>query len=191
MSPELPILGEPLIPEFANTLYRGEDVQFDVFDRPSWASTWMGSAPCALQRAAPRRVTTNDLVRFRRLRDAVRVVLLGRRTDDRVGAIAVINLAARLATPQRELVLSRGGKIAVKDGSNASRVDIFLASIARQVFDAVEHGDLELIRVCDRPGCNMFYFRDHHRRRYCNQRCANTDRQARYNRRLHEQSDLR
>ena len=186
MSPELPILGEPLIPEFANTLYRAEDVQFDVFDRPSWASAWMVSASCALERAAPRRVTTNDLVRFRRLRDAIRVVLLGGRAHDRSAAIAVINQAARLAMPQRELVLLGSGQLAVKAESNARRVDIFLASIAGQVFDAVDQGDLELIRVCSRLGCNMFYFGNHHRRRYCNQRCANTDRQARYNQRLHK-----
>ena len=184
MTPELPILGEPLIPEFANTLYRYEHTQFDVFDRPGWASAWMVTAPCAFERAAPRRVTARDLGRLRRLRDAIRVVLLCNHAHRRAGAIAVINEAARLTKPRRELVLLRDGALAVNAGSSASRLDTFLASIAWQMFDTVEHGDLDLIKVCDRPGCNMFYFRDHHRRRYCNARCANADRQARYNKRL-------
>ena len=189
MSPELPILGEPLIPEFANTLYRDEHAQFEVFDHPTWAAAWMVSAPCASERAAPRRLRMNDMVQLRSLRDAIRLVLLRDRVRDQAGAVAVINEAARLATPRRELVLVGRGELAVKAESSASRLEAFLALIAWQVFDATENGDLKLITLCSRPGCNMFYFRNHHRRRFCNQRCANTDRQARYNRRLNERSD--
>ena len=188
MNPELPILGEPLIPEFANTLYRDEHAQFDVFDHSSWAAAWMVSAPCVSERA-PRRFSNDDLAQLRSLRDAIRRLLDPDSDRDRAGTLAVINQAARMAMPRRELVLVGSSELAVKAGSRASSLESFLASIAWRVFDAVENGDLELISLCSRPGCNMFYFRHHHRRRYCNQRCANTDRQARYNRRLNDRSD--
>lgn len=186
--PQLPILGEPMIPEFANTLYVDQTSWFDVFSRARWAAAWMVTAPCGVENAAPGRVTTSDLVRLRELRDAVRVVLLRDVPVDRAAATTVINRTARLATTYKELVVRRDGALAVAVESGSSRLDLFLASIAAQMIDIVDRGDLELIRVCGRPACNMFFFRDHPRRTYCNEGCANADRQARYNQRLHQRT---
>ncbi len=66
----------------------------------------------------------------------------------------------------------------------------FTVGIYRQVSKSKEQAGKNVVlgpytelfalgQVCDRPGCNLSYFRDHHRRRYCNLRCANTDRQYR------------
>ena len=45
--PDLPILGEPLIAEFANTLYIDDTARLDVLDRPAWIAAWIRKAPCA------------------------------------------------------------------------------------------------------------------------------------------------
>ena len=73
--PDLPILGEPLIAEFANTLYVDESTRLDVLDHPSWISAWLRQAPCAADLAHPARVRPEDAARLRALRDAIRGVL--------------------------------------------------------------------------------------------------------------------
>jgi CGNR zinc finger len=104
-------------------------------------------------------------------------------------AIDIINGAA-YSTAQRLLTVTTAGELAVADSACPSGIDRVLSAIASQVIDAVDRGTLLLNQICSRPDCDLFYFRDHHRRRYCNVRCANADRQARYHTRLAERLDL-
>lgn len=181
--PELPILGEPLLPEFANTLYVGESVRLDVLDRVDWIRAWLGTAPCVAGLAVPRRISGAELDRLRVLRDAVRSLLTRTSGDDCRAEIAVINDAARRSGGRRLLGISAAGELVVETSRIPSGLDQLVALIASRFIEVVDAGELDLIEVCGRPACTLFYFRDHHRRRYCNARCANADRQARYNRR--------
>lgn len=183
--PDLPILGEPLIAEFANTFYVDAATRLDVLDHPSWIAAWFRQAPCATAVAHPERLRSRDVARLRVLRDAVRGLLECRRVC-RAADIDVINTAARPGMSQRRLASSGAGELEVVVGVGSHGIEGVLASIALRVIGAVENGTFDLYRVCDRPGCNLYYFRDHHRRRYCNVRCANADRQARYNARRAE-----
>jgi predicted RNA-binding Zn ribbon-like protein len=177
--PDLPLLGEPLLAEFANTLYVDATTRLDVLDSPSWTGEWLRQAPCAAGLAHPSRLSSDDVAKLRALRNAVRA-LLERRHNASAADIEVINAAAQSGVLVRQLV-SDGDDLQVVDRARHGRIDTMLSAIALGVLDAVEHGTFELHRVCDRPGCNLYYFRDHHRRRYCNSRCASADRQARYN----------
>lgn len=183
---DLPILGEPLIAEFANTLYIDETTRLDVLERPSWTAAWFRRAPCAADLAHPGRLSPQDAARLRALRDAVRG-LLERRHDRRAAEIELINTTAG-SRMSRRLASSAAGELEVVTGIGPRGIDGVLEAIALRVIDAVENGTFDLHRVCDRSGCNLYYFRDHHRRRYCNVRCANADRQARYNARRAEPS---
>lgn len=183
--PDLPILGEPLIPEFANTLYIDGTTRLDVLDRPTWIAAWLQQAPCAVDLPHPKRVRTEDAEQLRALRDSIRGLLTFRR-DGRAAGIAVINAAARAGVSQRLLASTVTGELEVTSRTRSSGIDDILLAIALEVIDAVERGLLDLNQLCSRPGCNLFYFRDHRRRRYCNSRCANADRQARYNARRRE-----
>ena len=178
--PDLPILGEPLIAEFANTQYVDGVTRLDVFERPSWIAAWFRHAPCAADLTLPGRLGPQDAARLRVLRDAARDLLECRR-DCHPADIDVINTAAHPAMSQRRLTSTAERDLAVVTVIGSHGIESVLAVIALRVIDSVENGTFNLYRVCDRPGCNMFYFRDHHRRRYCNVRCANADRQARYN----------
>jgi predicted RNA-binding Zn ribbon-like protein len=182
--PDLPILGEPLIPEFANTLYVDQSGTLDVFTRASWAAAWMVTAPCAIDASAPSRINKYDVTRLADLRNAIRAVLLSDLQSDRAAAVTTINQVAQQEAPCATLVLASDGKLAVTSKSGASGVDAFLSTIAWRFIELVDSGDIQLVNVCSRPQCNMFYFRDHHRRKYCNERCSSADRQARYNKRL-------
>jgi predicted RNA-binding Zn ribbon-like protein len=178
--PDLPILGEPLLAEFANTLYVDATTRLDVLDRPSWIAAWLRQAPCAAQLAHPHRIATRDVERLRELRDALRR-LLSSRGHRRAADIELINAAVRSTAARRLLASGPGGELEVTTTRGAAGIDRMLSAIALGVVDAVESGTFELHQMCSRPGCNLFFFRDHHRRRYCNARCANADRQARYN----------
>ena len=181
--PELPILGEPLIPEFANTLYIAGPTRLDVLDHPAWINAWLRQAPCAAELAGPRRVRTEEAERLRVLRDALRG-LLTRTSHDNTPDVEAINGAAGSAAGGRLLVVAANGELEVVDSGRARGIDRLLSAIALRVIEAVDCGQFSLNQICGRPGCNLFYFRDHHRRRYCNSRCANADRQARYNKGL-------
>ena len=185
--PDLPILGEPLIAEFANTLYIDESARLDVLDRHSWIAAWFRQAPCAADLTHPGRLRSQDAARLRSLRDAVRGLLECQR-DCRAADIDVINTAARPGMSHRRLASSATGELEVVIDIGSRVIERVLAVIALRVVDAVENGTFDLNQRCDRPGCNLYYFRDHHRRRYCNVRCANADRQARYNARRSEPS---
>ena len=188
--PELPILGEPLIPEFANTLYVDGPTRLDVLDRPAWINAWLRQAPCAAGLAGPRRVRIEHAARLRVLRDALRG-LLTRTRSDHTSDVEAINEAAGLAVGRRQLVLAADGELEAVNNTAATGIDRLLSDIALRVIEAVHAGQFGLTEVCTRPGCSLFYFRDHHRRRYCNTRCANADRQARYNTRLDTRSRTR
>ena len=178
--PDLPILGEPLIAEFANTLYVDEATQVDVLDRPSLIQAWFREAPCAADLALPRRLGPREAARLKVLRNAVRRLLECRGVCGATD-LDVINTAASSDTARRRLALSAAGDLEVVNCLGSRGFNGVLAAIALRVIDTVENGTFDLHRVCDRPGCNLYYYRDHHRRRYCNVRCANADRQARYN----------
>jgi len=182
---DLPILGEPLIAEFANTLYRDSAIRLDVFERPDRIASWFKHAPCATDLDAPRRFTPDDAERLRHLRDAIRQMLSGSAERDLTGSLSIINGAARLGDQHRLLEWQpRRHRLAVVIDSSASPFETLLATIASRFVDMVAAHDIARIRVCDRLECNMYYYRNHHRRRYCNERCANADRQSRYNRRV-------
>ena len=183
--PDLPILGEPLIAEFANTLYIAGNERVDVLEHPRSVAAWLRQASCVVGLAAPRRIRNAEAEQLRRVRDAIRRLLLSTRGLTCIADVAVINDAADAAPSRRALAWRRNGSLDVVTESAASPFETLLSAIATAVIDAVQHGTLALYKICSRPECHMFYYQDHHRRRYCNERCANADRQARYNRRLH------
>ena len=183
--PDLPILGEPLISEFANTLYIDGNKRVDVLEHPGSVAAWLQQAPCAAGLAAPRRIRRAEVEQLRLLRDAIRRLLLSTRGQTFRADFAVINDAANAASSRRALAARRNVSLIVVAESAASPFETLLSEIGTAVIDAVQHEHFALHQVCSRPDCHMFYFRHHHRRRYCNERCANADRQARYNRRLH------
>jgi len=185
--PDLPILGEPLLAEFANTLYVDGTTRLDVLDRPAWIAAWLRQAPCAADLDHLNRLRTDDAAQLRVLRDAVRGLLEHRR-DVRAADIEAINAAARPDMSPRRLASNAAGELEVVSCARPGGIDGVLSAIALSVLDAVENGTFDLHQVCDRAGCNLYYFRDHHRRRYCNSRCASADRQARYNARRAEPS---
>lgn len=170
---ELPILGtEPLVVEFANTLYGDED----FLGTPELAGSWFTAAGVRPAR---------DTAAARALRDSVHALFTA--TIDAAAlpetAIAYVNTAAARAPTSPQLVRRPAGDLAA-DRRGAARGDAaLLGGLAGACIELLTDDRARLLRRCAGPGCCLFFVQHHKRRRYCHESCAHRDRQARYYRR--------
>lgn len=179
---DLPLLGEPLPVELANSLYEGAET-IDFLTTPAGARLWLTHV-----RAEPPlspRLAADELEELRALRDAIRRVLvaLARRHPIRAGDVAMINRAAAAAAYHAHLELDGRGRPRVTT-QYAGGADGLRARLATEAIALIAGPDGRRIRQCEGPGCAMLFVRDHHRRRWCHASCGHRARQASYYRRV-------
>jgi predicted RNA-binding Zn ribbon-like protein len=185
--PVLPLLGEPLLVEMANTLYLDQSATIDFFAHRTWIAAWFVQAPSARELVMPARITEAEADELRHLRDAVRDVFT---TVDRdsgqvpTEAVASINNMVHRSHASVVIDWSQGGRPRAVVDSPGGAFGVLLATLAARCVEFVTGPDLTHVRQCTRPECHMLFFQQHHRRRYCNRGCANADRQSRYYRRV-------
>ena len=143
--PDLPILGEPLIPEFANTLYIDGPTRLDVLDHPAWINAWLRQAPCAGELAGPCRVRTEEAERLRVLRDALRG-LLTCTNHEHPPDVEAINDAAGSTAGRRVLIVAADGELKVIESGRARGIDRLVSAIALRVINSVDCGQFSLGR---------------------------------------------
>lgn len=176
---EYPLLGEPAVVEFINTENVDPDGTFDFLATVDLARGWFRALePFILTDVEALDETARcGLVE---LRSAIRTVFDTTRSTNVERAIAVVESAIN-ASPGR-ITLTRDDqnryvRHTVHETSTPAGTAALLADAAIEI--ATEPGPGRVL-VCDRPACNMRYFQQHRRRRYCNPRCANSDRQSRF-----------
>jgi predicted RNA-binding Zn ribbon-like protein len=171
---ELPILGtEPLVVEFANTLYGDED----FLGTTELATLWFTTAG-----AHPAR----DTAAARALRDSVRTLFGATVTGVAPPAAAIRHVnetAARAPTSPQMAWQSTGALVASSRRETATGDAALLGGLATACIELLTGGRARLLRRCEGPGCCLFFVQHHPRRRYCHESCAHRDRQARYYRR--------
>jgi predicted RNA-binding Zn ribbon-like protein len=125
-----------------------------------------------------------DVVRFTALRDAARGVARAAVDDaaPKMEHVAAINAATESAP--RWAVFATAG-----DGIDArwNHTERFGAEPLEQVFAALATDTIELVtgsqraqlRLCQAPGCPLFYLKDHPRREWCSPACGARVRAAR------------
>jgi len=181
LTTSFPLLDEPLVIEFANTDYLDASGPVDYLGTPELVRGWMDEV-CPDRIAAPLGVSANDVRSLLELRRCVRATL-DKPLEVKTKALRVINDAARLRPTARLLVVTESGKPTLAIPPNINDVEHLMTTLADDTISLLTGTVAEVVRTCDRPGCHMRYLQQHHRRRYCNPRCASADRQARYNRR--------
>lgn len=72
---EYPVLGEPVVIEFANTLYRDGSTTTDYIETPTLAAGWFAESPTACLSDRPSRLSRPMIERLRHLRDAVHFLI--------------------------------------------------------------------------------------------------------------------
>lgn len=172
---DLPLLGEPLPVEFANSLYLDGDGWIDFLADAEAATQWCQAAIAAAPGVGPAQVP--DL---RRLRDAVRTLLESALSGDRPGqrVVDLVNRAAAAAPAFPQLDWPGVRTVRLSDGLPGT-----LAQLAAEAIALVTGPDAGRLRRCTAPGCAMLYLKQHPRRAWCNPSCGQRVRQARYYRR--------
>ncbi|MEU4420268.1 CGNR zinc finger domain-containing protein [Actinoplanes sp. NPDC024001] len=177
---ELPILGtEPLVVEFANTLYGDED----FLGTPELARLWFTAAGTA----APL-----DTAAAAALRDSIHALFAATVTaaPPPAAAIEQVNAAAAQAPTFPRLIQQPAGALVAARQDTATGDAVLLGSLAAACIALLTDDRARLLRRCESPDCCLFFVQHHPRRRYCHDSCAHRDRQARYYRRRTSASRL-
>ncbi|MER5769224.1 CGNR zinc finger domain-containing protein [Streptomyces sp. NPDC001985] len=193
---QLPLAGEPLPLELINTTYIKGGVRgrlIDALDTPvgpdSGLARWLAdhreefSAVLrpALDGAVPSPAHTS---RFLELRGALRDLAAARASGGTPGPgdIAVVNAAARLASPWQELAPGPGFT-AVPRWPGTDPLLTALGEIALAAVGLFTGDRADLVRACPAPGCVLYFVKAHPRREWCTPGCGNRVRVARHSRR--------
>jgi len=170
---ELPILGtEPLVVEFANTLYGTED--------------FLGTAELAVHWfTATGTRAVRDTAAARALRDSVHALFTATVTaaTPPAAAIARVNAAAAAAPTSPQLIRQPTGAFVAGSATTATGDTALLGELATACIALLTGDRARLLRRCEGADCRLFFMQHHPRRRYCHESCAHRDRQARYYRR--------
>lgn len=189
---ELPILGEPLAVELANTRYgEGSRWATDFLGDPRLAVRWVeasglmasaGLTPQLLVSGSSRVALAATL---RPVRDAVRDALVAFVDGSEPGAsaVAALNAAAAAAPHHRALVLD-GAALRCERRWAAGGVARLVAHAAELAMEFLAGPDVGRVRRCPAPDCTMLFVAAHHRRKFCHPSCSHRARQAAYYRRL-------
>lgn len=184
---QLPLVGEPLAVDLANTLeiYEAGDA-VDFLLSTSGLSGWLELESGRLEGWA--HVTEGELSETRELRAAIRglfeaLVSGSVPSEPPEDGVRRINAASARAPTHLELDCS-GAQLRVRtrgddDASPASA----LAAVARSAIEIAGGHVRGALRVCEAPGCPRLFLATRPQRRWCSEACGNRTRVARHYRR--------
>jgi predicted RNA-binding Zn ribbon-like protein len=180
---EMPVLGEPLAVELANTVVRGDDGETrDLLRTRDDVRRWLAAHHDELPDGAPD--APPSVGQARRLRRAVRTLLLGALESERpeARALEVVNAASKAypSRPVLEWPLDGEPRI-VNPVPQAQIPRATLASIARSAIELLGGPDASRLRRCERHDCVLLFVASNPRRRWCSTAvCGNRVRVARH-----------
>ncbi|MDF5759327.1 ABATE domain-containing protein [Spongiactinospora sp. TRM90649] len=178
----VPMLGEPLPVELANTSYavrgRAREGLATTGDLDAWLETVRPRFPRSDPFPA---ASEEDLTSARDLRDTIRALVRSAVGGERPAPAVVeaLNAHVRGAARWKELTWD-GDAPAVRACGTGPAVALALAAIAEQAVELFTGPRLADLRACHAPGCVLFFVKDHHRREWCSAGCGNRARAARH-----------
>ena len=178
---DYPVLGEPVVIEFANTLYRYQDQTIDFLESPALIVGWFAASPTATVLTRPATFSQPMVDRLGALRDAVHAViaaLIDGASPGR-GALTIINEHAVAGARRASLGWTEAGPQR-REHTTASGMNALLGRLALDCIELVTGPHATAVRRCDAADCPMFFVKDHSRRRWCHNGCGHRDRQSRY-----------
>lgn len=183
----LPILGEPLAIELANTVVVAEDCQLDLLQSPGDVEAWIRAHRDEL----PERALEDppSLKALRRLRDAVRELLHAALEERAPAAEALrcVNAASAEFAPRPLLEWHDNGPPRTVDAMAPERASrATLGIVGRSAVEILGGPDRGRLRRCEGPGCVLLFVATNPRRRWCSPAtCGNRVRVARHYARHH------
>jgi predicted RNA-binding Zn ribbon-like protein len=185
MSDRLPLLGETFAVELANSDHRTGHEERDFLAASDDIAAWFARAPAAAGIVVPAPLSPEVAAAVRGIRDATRLFLTetvdGHHAAARADAAELLHREARSAPGHLALDI---------DGARTWRLhhegdvdDVFRAAVACRCILFLGGDDADRVQRCARPACPMLFVRRHRARRFCEDTCAHSVRQARYYRR--------
>ncbi|MGE0218053.1 CGNR zinc finger domain-containing protein [Mycolicibacterium sp.] len=176
----MPLLGERVSLELANTLFMVRGRPTEGLTRPQQLADWLRLMGFVLD---DDEVTDDDVARAHRLRDAIRTIAGALVCEDGAGGgadadpVAVLNEHAGTPARWHELALTPQPHVVVRSAGRP--VDAALGAIAADAVDLFGGPDRAQLRICGSPSC-ILYFVGNGRREWCSNRCGNRARAARH-----------
>lgn len=188
MVEDLPLLGETFAVELANTLYDGDGVDLDFLADANAITTWSAHAPAAAGMAVPKRLSSESVATIRRIRDATRQLLadaaIGARSASGLEAADVLHRGARHAAAHLALDVSGNGTPTWHVHYDGRDDGVFVATVASRCILFLGGDEAGRVRQCERSDCPLYFVQRHRARRFCDESCSHSTRQARYYRSL-------
>jgi predicted RNA-binding Zn ribbon-like protein len=179
---EFPVLGEPIALELANTRYRDDGDITDYLATPTMVAAWFDASPTARTLDRPARWSRDQVGELVTLRDAIDRLarsLLGGRPGSRTD-LAALNNATRRVSRYRELLWEER-PTAVERVNAPNRFDRAMGAFAENAIVLLaEPAHAGGILECANADCHMLFFKQHHRRQWCQNNCGHRHRQADY-----------
>ena len=180
----VPVLGEPLPLELANTRFAHRGHEQDGLREPADLAGWLRRVRERLPLAPADRdldaIGPEEVAAARELRDALRTLLTAATAGTAPDAEApeVVNRVVRSAPRWHEIAIEPAPASVVRTA--APPVRAALAAIAEEAVGLLTGSEAAALRACAAPGCMLFYRKDHPRRAWCSPRCSNRVRAARH-----------
>jgi predicted RNA-binding Zn ribbon-like protein len=176
---DLPLIGEPIAIEFANSLYEGEET-IDFLSSAKNVALWFRSAEGAKELYLPGQLTPKDLTRLRSLRSVLRALFAASIAKEPLSLSAVHSLNQFASSaPSYSMLVPRGDGFIVSTVASEPTLDGLLGRLAHEAIILLGE-NRALLRRCEAPGCPMMFLQDHHRRRWCHESCGHRSRQSAY-----------
>jgi predicted RNA-binding Zn ribbon-like protein len=177
----VPLLGQRLAVEFANTAYAVRGQPREGIGTAPYLLAWLHGHASQLATQVPDEVSDVDIRQFRDLRDAIRAlsaaIVDGRDVPDE--SLGDINRVAAAAPCWPDL----GTDLVAAVRTAAPAAVAVRAEIARDAIDLFAGPDRTELRRCGAPGCVLYFVKDHPRRQWCSPSCGTRARVARHYRR--------
>jgi predicted RNA-binding Zn ribbon-like protein len=181
MTIQYPLLGEPVVVELINTLYVDDNGTIDFLADADLAQGWLIAVRDRIEVSIV--LCAVDVDALRELRNAIRLATtIDSKPSSKLfcEAIDTINRAASLSPITRLLRWNGSKPPTLATPPCHVGINSLLSRFAADAIDIIAGTANGEVAICGRPACTMRFLRQHHRRRYCNVRCANADRQSRY-----------
>jgi len=181
-----PVIGERLSLDLMNTAYSTRGKPMEGLETPDHATSWVQQladrlADAGAQSAADARFGEEELADLLALRSAMRALadaVVDGATPD-AHDVELVNRQAALA-PRWPSMLWVGATSATKaTQSGGAPVDQVLSTLADDAVNLFTGDDAARLRMCERPGCDLFFLKDHPRREWCTPACGARVRAAR------------
>ena len=193
-----PILGEGLALDLMNTYYAARGKPAEGIGSPEHATAWLQEIADRLSSAgAPSindvRMFDDDLDALLELREAVRriagAVVEDRRAEKR--DVEYVNRQAALSPHWAAINWGAEGSATKTTQAAGAPVDQVLSALASDAIDLFTGADAARLRLCERPGCVLYFVKNHARREWCTPACGARVRAARsYEKRMNREREF-